>query len=92
LAGGVIAAPIAAYLVRVVPPRVLGSAVGGMIILTNSRTILRSDWVDAPGGLRAAVYVVVAAIWVAALAYSIRAHRAQQRAAAAPEGELATVG
>lgn len=74
LLGGVIAAPIAAWLVRYVPPRILGSAVGGVIILTNIRTILRSDWVDAPGGVRSVVYVVIAAVWVVALAYSIRAH------------------
>ena len=74
LLGGVIAAPIAAWLVRYVPPRILGSAVGGVIILTNTRTILRSDWVDAPGGVRSVVYVVIAAVWVVALAYSIRAH------------------
>lgn len=92
LAGGVLAAPIAAWLVRIVPPRVLGSAVGGMIVLTNGRTILRSDWVDAPGGVRAVVYVVVAMVWAAALAYSIRAHLRQQRAAAAGEPELVRVG
>ena len=51
LIGGMIAAPIAAWLVRHVPPRLLGSLVGGMIILTNSRTLLRSDWLDAPDGV-----------------------------------------
>lgn len=74
LLGGVIAAPIAAWLVRHVPPRILGSAVGGVIILTNTRTVLNSDWVDAPGNVRAAFYVVIAATWVAALAYSVREH------------------
>ncbi|HEX6577644.1 MAG TPA: sulfite exporter TauE/SafE family protein [Jiangellaceae bacterium] len=74
LLGGVVAAPIAAWLVRHVPPRILGSAVGGVIILTNTRTVLNSDWVDAPGSVRTAVYVVLAAIWVAALAYSVREH------------------
>ena len=47
LLGGMLAAPLAAWLVRRVPGRVLGSAVGGMIVLTNVRTILRSDSVDA---------------------------------------------
>ncbi|NUS77650.1 MAG: sulfite exporter TauE/SafE family protein, partial [Streptomyces sp.] len=41
LLGGLIAAPVAAWLVRLVPPRVLGSAVGGVIIVTNVRTLLR---------------------------------------------------
>jgi len=74
LLGGVIAAPIAAWLVRYVPPRILGAAVGGVIILTNTRTIVTSAWVDAQGGVRSVVYVVIAAVWVVALAYSIRAH------------------
>jgi uncharacterized membrane protein YfcA len=78
LAGGVIAAPIAAWLVRHVPPRVLGSAVGGIIILTNTRTLLRSDWIDAPDGVRYAFYAVIYAVWAAALAYSIRAHLAER--------------
>jgi uncharacterized membrane protein YfcA len=79
LAGGVVAAPLAAWLVRHVPPRVLGTAVGGVIVLTNARTLLRSDWIDAPAGPRWAVYAVVYLVWAAALAYSIRAHRAAQR-------------
>ena len=74
LAGGVIAAPVAAWLVRHVPPRILGSAVGGVIILTNARTIMNSDWVDAAGGVRSLVYVVITAAWAAALAYSVRAN------------------
>ena len=59
LAGGLIAAPIAAWLVRHIPPRVLGSAVGGIIVITNSRTLLRSDWVDASAGTRWLAYAVV---------------------------------
>jgi uncharacterized membrane protein YfcA len=72
LAGGVIAAPIAAWLVRHIPPRILGSAVGGVIILTNSRTLLRSDWIDASDATRWAFYAAIYAIWAAALYYSIR--------------------
>ncbi|MEU4565290.1 sulfite exporter TauE/SafE family protein [Micromonospora sp. NPDC023956] len=78
LIGGTIAAPIAAWLVRHIPPRVLGSAVGGVIILTNTRTLLRSDWIDAPDGVRYAFYAVIYAVWAAALAYSIRQYRANR--------------
>jgi uncharacterized protein len=78
LIGGVIAAPIAAWLVRHIPPRVLGSAVGGIIILTNVRTLLNSDWIDASDGVRYPVYVAIYVIWAAALAYSIRAYRANR--------------
>ncbi len=75
LAGGVVAAPVAAWLVRHVPPRVLGSAVGGLIVLTNARTLLRSEWVHTPGEVRSTVYVALAAVWALAVAYSVRAHR-----------------
>jgi uncharacterized protein len=75
LIGGMIAAPIAAWLVRHIPPRVLGSLVGGVIILTNTRTLLRSDWIDAPDGVRYTVYAVIYAVWAAAIAYSVSQYR-----------------
>ncbi|GAA0470727.1 UPF0721 transmembrane protein [Actinoplanes capillaceus] len=75
LIGGVIAAPIAAWLVRHIPPRVLGAAVGGVIILTNTRSLLRSDWIDAPDGVRYAVYGVIYVVWAAAIVYSVLQYR-----------------
>ncbi|WP_448611906.1 sulfite exporter TauE/SafE family protein [Geodermatophilus sp. URMC 60] len=75
LAGGLVAAPLAAWLVRHVPPRMLGSLVGGMIVLTNTRTLLRSDWIDASDPVRYAVYAVICAIWVAAVVHSFREYR-----------------
>ncbi|MET7747561.1 sulfite exporter TauE/SafE family protein [Micromonospora sp. NPDC005367] len=75
LIGGIIAAPIAAWLVRHIPPRVLGSAVGGIIILTNSRTLLRSDWIDASDNIRYTFYAVIYVVWAAALAWSFRQYR-----------------
>jgi len=78
LAGGVVAAPVAAWLVRHIPPRVLGSAVGGIIILTNTRTLLRSDWIDASDGVRYSFYAVIYLVWAAALVYSIAQYRKNQ--------------
>jgi hypothetical protein len=75
LAGGLVAAPLAAWLVRHVPPRMLGSLVGGMIVLTNTRTLLRSDWIDASDPVRYAVYAVIYAIWAAAVVHSFREYR-----------------
>ncbi|GGD31344.1 UPF0721 transmembrane protein [Microbacterium faecale] len=79
LIGGLIAAPIAAWLVRHVPPRILGSLVGGLIVLTNSRTLLRSDWIAAPAPVAWTVYVVIALVWAGAVAWSVRAHLAASR-------------
>ena len=75
LIGGVIAAPIAAWLVRHIPPRVLGAAVGGVIILTNTRSLLRSDWIDAPDGVRYVLYGVIYVAWAAAIVYSVLQYR-----------------
>src|SRR3712207_1467637 len=75
LAGGLIAAPVAAWLVRHVPPRLLGSLVGGIIVLTNARTLLRSDWIDASDPVRYAVYAAVYVLWAAAVTWSWREYR-----------------
>ncbi len=64
LVGGLIAAPLAAWLVRIVPAQLLGAAVGGIIVLTNGRTLMRAY--DVPGGWRVAVYAVIAAGWIVA--------------------------
>ncbi|MGG3957373.1 sulfite exporter TauE/SafE family protein [Bhargavaea massiliensis] len=42
MVGGIIAAPIAAWFVRKIPAHLLGVLVGGLIILTNTRTILHT--------------------------------------------------
>ena len=87
LIGGVIAAPIAAWLVRWLPARVLGTAVGGLIVMTNSRTVLHA--LEASDAVRAATYLGIAAVWVAAVAWTVRLHRAALAAARAPEPEAA---
>jgi uncharacterized protein len=89
LVGGVIAAPVAAWLVRLLPPRILGSAVGGMIVLTNARTLLRSDWVDASGALEGVVLGLIAVVWAAAIAWSVRAYRREQAAETLAEALVA---
>jgi uncharacterized membrane protein YfcA len=75
LAGGLVAAPIAAWLVRHLPPRLLGSLVGGIIVITNIRTLLTGDGLDAPGGVRASVYAVIVVLWAAAVVHSYRQYR-----------------
>jgi uncharacterized membrane protein YfcA len=74
LIGGLIAAPLAAYLVKVAPSHLLGVAVGGLILLTNSRTLLKSYDVSTPA--RFVVYGVVVVVTVVGL--SIAAQRAQR--------------
>ena len=91
LIGGAVAAPIAAWLVRRVPPRLLGSLVGGMIVLTNTRTLLRSDWIDASDPVRYAVYAVIYAVWALAVVHSYRKYRAELELEAAEANVVADV-
>jgi uncharacterized protein len=87
LAGGVIAAPIAAWLVRVLPARVLGVAAGGLIILTNSRTIAES--LGATGATVAATAALVFVLWVAGIVWAVRQER---RAVDVAESDTVPVG
>ncbi|MEU8160783.1 sulfite exporter TauE/SafE family protein [Micromonospora parva] len=87
LIGGLIAAPLAAWLVRIVPAQLLGAAVGGVIVLTNARTLLRSAELGGPA--RPAVYALLAAGWLAALVLAVRALRRTRRAHAEATPALA---
>lgn len=85
LAGGLVAAPIAAWLVHKVAPRLLGATVGGFIILTNVRTLLNQFEVVGAG--RTLTYLVLCALWGAAVAWAVRQHRlARTRAATMAAG------
>jgi uncharacterized membrane protein YfcA len=62
LAGGVVAAPLAALVVRVIPARLLGVAVAALLLLTQTRELLRSDTLpDAPILLYGVIVVAVVA-------------------------------
>jgi hypothetical protein len=84
--GGAIAAPFAAWLVSHVAPRVLGTAVGGLILLTNMRTLLNHFGVG--GGVRSAVYLVIAACWATAVVVAIKAVRRERQLGAEPVGVI----
>jgi uncharacterized membrane protein YfcA len=65
LVGGFIAAPIAAYAVRRLQPRLLGVIVGGFICFTNARVLLGAAEIDGEAFL--AVYAAIVMIWVTAI-------------------------
>jgi uncharacterized membrane protein YfcA len=77
LVGGVIAAPLAAYLVKVAPAHLLGVAVGGVILLTNARTIFRAYDVADP--IRIVSYLAIVLVTLVGL--YVAALRARRRAA-----------
>ena len=63
--GGLIAAPIAAWLVRIIPTNLLGTLVGGIIIITNIRTLLGA--LDVTHTISVFTYIVLAALWLVAV-------------------------
>ena len=84
LIGGIIAAPVAAWLVRLMAPRILAVGAGGLIIFTNARTLLSIDAVDTvlPAAASAIILLAIAALWAAALTWVIRKELAEKRAEA----------
>jgi uncharacterized protein len=86
LVGGVIAAPIAAYVVRILPTRILGTAVGGLILVTNMRTFLGAVGLRSDPVIPWLIYAVIVAIWIAALVFAIQMVR-RERSAVEYSGE-----
>lgn len=81
LAGGVVAAPVAAWLVRHLPARVLGVAAGGLIVLTNARTVLQA--LGAGSSVVLASAAVIGVLWVAGIIWAVRQERRARRLASA---------
>jgi uncharacterized protein len=81
LAGGLVAAPIAAWLVKRLPARILGSAVGTVILLTNANTF--GETVGVQGTALAVGYLGLATIGVAAIGSAVIIHRRERALAAA---------
>jgi uncharacterized membrane protein YfcA len=77
LLGGLIAAPIAAWIVRILPARIMGTAVGGFILIVNMKTFLEA--IGVSGGLALLIYVLIVVFWVTALAHSIMVNRQEKK-------------
>jgi uncharacterized membrane protein YfcA len=71
--GGVLAAPIAAWLVRIIPSHMLGVIVGGFIILTNAITIIK--FTALPASWATFTYVLIISLWAASILYQLRNHK-----------------
>lgn len=84
LAGGLVAAPIAAWLVRALPPRLLGFSVGTLIIITNTRTL--ADAAGYGGDLLTGVFVAFTLIWLGAVGTLLLRHRSAGRLVPAEAG------
>ncbi len=93
LAGGVVAAPIAAWVVRHLAPRVLGVAAGGFIVLTNAQTMMASWFgMDETSSTGWVIIGALALVWFWLIANAVNAERAaKRRAAEEEEAEPVTV-
>lgn len=87
LVGGVLAAPIAAWLARHMPPRVLGAAAGGMIVLTNAWLLLKV--LGATPAVFIAVYLGLVALWIGGIIAAVRSVLEEKRIRAAIEASAA---
>ena len=74
--GGMIAAPFAAWVASKLPMRIMGVAVGGMIITTNTLTLTNTFAVPTP--VQIGLLVSVIALWFGLVALVIAQHRAKQ--------------
>jgi uncharacterized membrane protein YfcA len=76
LAGGVLAAPVAAWSIRFIPARGLGIAVGGLLFLTNIREL------SSTAGLGAERWIAYALVVLVCVFAALRPGLALRRAAA----------
>ena len=68
--GGIIAAPIAVWLVKIFPTDLLGTLVGGIIIITNIRTLLSA--LDISQIYSLYTYIILGSLWILAVVSVIR--------------------
>jgi hypothetical protein len=73
LAGGLVAAPVAAWIVKMLPTRILGTAVGGVILLVNMKTFFEA--IGLTGVTASIGYVLIFAVWAAAIVFAVSAIR-----------------
>jgi uncharacterized protein len=72
MAGGIVAAPIAAWLVRLIPSHILGVLVGGLIIITNTRTLLLT--IGLSSNVMFSIYFVLTAFWAVGIIYTVKSY------------------
>lgn len=85
LAGGVVAAPLAAWLVRHADSSMLGVLVGTLLLVTNARTLLIE--LGTPGPVRLPVLLGIAAAGLAVARHVHRTHRAHPTPGPAGAGD-----
>jgi uncharacterized membrane protein YfcA len=80
LLGGIVAAPIAAWVIRYIPPRPMGIATAALLLLTNVRELI--TWGGLNGGRWAVYGVVITLLAIATAAPRLFAMLAPSRSSA----------
>jgi len=88
LGGGIVAAPMAAWVVRHLNARVLGTAVGGFILMVNANTFFSA--VGLTGTPATVAYIAIAAVWAVALYFAITALRRDREPIVEPDAAQVT--
>jgi uncharacterized protein len=83
--GGVLVAPFAAWLVSRVSPALLGTAVGGIIVLTNSQKLVHYFGIEWPWST--GIYTSIVVAWAALVFVAWRTSRATELVPDVPEAE-----
>ena len=83
--GGMIAAPFAAWIAHRLPMRIMGVAVGGMIITTNTYTL--TNTFDLAGNIQAPLMITMILIWMSLIIVVTSQHF---RSKSEPGSELVT--
>lgn len=74
--GGVLAAPLAAWLVSKISPALLGTTVGGVIVLSNAQKLLK--YFGIHGAASTAVFGSIVVVWAGLVLYAWRVSRAPE--------------
>jgi uncharacterized membrane protein YfcA len=74
--GGVIAAPFAAWLVTKVSPALLGTVVGGVIVLTNSQKLIK--YFSITGSWSTVIYAAIIMAWAGLVFYAWQSSKAPE--------------
>ena len=83
--GGMIAAPFAAWIAHRLPMRIMGVAVGGMIITTNTYTL--TNTFDLAGSIQSPLMITMILIWISLIIVVTSQHF---RSKSEPGSELVT--
>jgi uncharacterized membrane protein YfcA len=85
LGGGILAAPLAAWIAKHVPSQLLGTLAGGLIVVTNARSLMDGTLLTLSGTAQAALYALLVATWAGAIGMAVvRARRRDQATVSDP--------